>query len=74
LASSDAPADAPTGPGCGDQASLVSAANGTIVLETTNDADGMIMLHVHNFAQAAAPARVLLGPLPYHRRAPSRAP
>ena len=42
-------------PGSGDEASLVSAANGTIVLDTTNDADGMIMMHVYNFSQAAAP-------------------
>jgi hypothetical protein len=42
-------------PGSGDEASLVSAANGVIVLDTTGDEDGSIMLHVYNFAAAAEP-------------------
>ncbi len=40
-------------PGSGDEAALVSAANGVIVLDTTADDDGSIMLHVYNFATAA---------------------
>ncbi len=39
-------------PGSGDEASLVSAASGVIVLDTTDDVDGRIMLHVYNFAAA----------------------
>lgn len=42
-------------PGSGDDAALVSAANGEIVLDVAADEDGMIMLHVYNFAVAAAP-------------------
>ena len=41
-------------PGTGDDATLVSASNGVIRLNITNDADGMVMLHVYNFAVAAA--------------------
>ncbi|MBA2263858.1 MAG: CHRD domain-containing protein, partial [Chloroflexi bacterium] len=41
-------------PGTGDDATLVSASNGVIRLNITNDADGMVMLHVYNFAAAAA--------------------
>jgi hypothetical protein len=37
-------------PGSGDEAALVSAANGEIVLDVAGDEDGMIMLHVYNFA------------------------
>ena len=40
-------------PGSGDDAALVSAANGEIVLDVAADEDGMIMLHVYNFAAAA---------------------
>ncbi|MCV0404454.1 MAG: hypothetical protein K5924_12240 [Chloroflexi bacterium] len=43
-------------PGSGDEASLVSASNGVIELDTSADDDGMIMLHVYNFAVAAAPS------------------
>lgn len=39
-------------PGSGDDAALVSAANGEIVLDVAADEDGMIMLHVYNFAAA----------------------
>jgi hypothetical protein len=39
-------------PGSGDDAALVSAANGEIVLDVAADEDGMIMLHVYNFAIA----------------------
>lgn len=41
-------------PGSGDDATLVSAENGVIVLDTSADEDGMVMLHVYNFAAAAA--------------------
>lgn len=41
-------------PGTGDEAALVSAQGGRIVLDMTADEDGMVMLHVYNFAQAAA--------------------
>ncbi len=40
-------------PGSGDSAALISAEAGVIVLDTTADSDGMIMLHVYNFADAA---------------------
>ena len=39
-------------PGSGDDAALVSAADGEIVLDVAADEDGMIMLHVYNFAAA----------------------
>jgi hypothetical protein len=41
-------------PGSGDDATLVSAGGGEIVLDVAADADGMVMLHVYNFAVAAA--------------------
>ena len=41
-------------PGSGDDASLVSADGGVIVLDASADEDGMIMLHVYNFAVASA--------------------
>lgn len=41
-------------PGSGDEETLVSAAGGVITLDTSNDEDGMVMLHVYNFAVAAA--------------------
>ncbi|MCV0404500.1 MAG: hypothetical protein K5924_12470, partial [Chloroflexi bacterium] len=40
-------------PGSGDDAALISAEAGVIVLDTTADEDGMIMLHVYNFADEA---------------------
>lgn len=42
-------------PGSGDEAALVSAGGGQIVLDVSADEDGMIMLHVYNFAVSAAP-------------------
>lgn len=41
-------------PGTGDDATVVSASGGVIKLNITNDADGMVMLHVYNFAGTAA--------------------
>ena len=44
-------------PGSGDEATLVSAADGVIELDTSDDADGMVMLHVYNFAAAGHGSR-----------------
>lgn len=51
-------------PGSGDEATLVSAANGVITLDTAADEDGMVMLHVYNFAVAEAPAPATPAPTP----------
>jgi hypothetical protein len=51
-------------PGSGDEATLVSASNGVIVLDTSADEDGMVMLHVYNFAVAAAPPAPTPAPTP----------
>jgi hypothetical protein len=58
-------------PGSGDEATLVSAADGVIELNTSADEDGMVMLHVYNFAQAAAAPAATPTPAPMASQLPN---
>jgi hypothetical protein len=58
-------------PGSGDDATLVSAADGVIELDAAADDDGMVMLHVYNFAQAAAAPDVTPTPAPMATQLPN---
>lgn len=60
-------------PGSGDEATLVSAADGVIELDTSNDEDGMVMLHVYNFAEAAAAPTATPVPTPAASTVPDTA-